>query len=107
MSDDVRYPTIMPMMSSMRLLRTNVEKKSITVNTPTAPANAPNIVAKNPDISLLAIHEPPASITIATPNAAPVSIPNIDGPANGLLKVVCNSNPATAKLLPASNAVIA
>ena len=94
------------MMSNMRLLRTNVEKKRMTANTMIAPANAPIIVAKKPDRALPASMEPPANITTATPNAAPVSMPRMDGPANGLLNVVCNSNPATARLLPASRAVI-
>ena len=107
MSDEVRYPTIIPIMSNMRLLRTKVEKKRITPITTVAPTKAPTIVAKNPVRPLPAIHELPANIMMATPSEAPVSIPNIEGPASGLLKVVCSSNPATARLQPARSAVVA
>ena len=65
------------------------------------------MVAKKPENPAFATNEPPVSITTATPNAAPVSIPRIEGPAKGLLKVVCNNNPATARLQPANKAVMA
>lgn len=42
---------------------------------------------------------------MATPKPAPDETPRIDGPASGLLKVVCNSKPDTDNAAPASAAV--
>lgn len=50
---------------------------------------------------------PSISITNATPRLAPVSIPRIDGPANGLLNTVCNISPEVASAAPANSAVTA
>ena len=107
MIEEVRYPTIMPMMSNMRLLRTKVEKKRIMAKTEAAPTKAPTIVAMKPDMGLLVSNVPPASMTMATPRDAPVSMPSIEGPAKGLLNVVCSNKPATARLQPANRAVMA
>ena len=46
-------------------------------------------------------------MTTATPSPAPEFTPKIEGPANGLLKAVCNMRPAVASEAPASNAVTA
>lgn len=57
-------------------------------------------------VPVVVLIEPPsANMTIATPRLEPVEIPNIDGPARGLLNVVCNSRPATERPAPASIAV--
>ena len=49
---------------------------------------------------------PPNTIaTSATPKLEPAEIPIIDGPASGLLKIVCIISPATASDAPARNAV--
>ena len=99
------YPTIIPTISNITLLRTTIEKSIITPSVNIEPINAPSTEVIEPDIAPKA--PPPMSITTATPNDAPDVIPNIDGPANGFENAVCNNNPAAAKLAPASSAVIA
>ena len=71
-----------------------------------APAKAPANTARKPDIlkTPAVILPPPSNITKATPRLAPVLIPNIEGPASGLLKTVCNINPETAKVCIAHGA---
>ena len=45
-------------------------------------------------------------MTIATPKPAPDETPRMDGPAKGLLKVVCNNRPEMDSAAPARAAVI-
>ena len=108
MAEEVRYPIMIPIMSSIRLLFTKDEKKSSMTNIRLEPANAPMMMAINP-VKLFSpaapITPPKQSITKATPKLAPVSMPKIEGPANGLLNEVCNKSPLTARAAPASKAV--
>ena len=53
------------------------------------------------------ITPPPSNITMATPRLAPESIPNMEGPANGLLNEVCSSRPEQARAAPHRVAVTA
>ena len=81
----------MPTMRSMMLFLTMVEKKSIVPNTVTEPRKAPAMTAENP-VRVVASDTPNVppqnNMTKATPKLAPVSIPNIEGPASGLLNAV-------------------
>ena len=104
------YPTIIPTISNITLLRTIVEKRIIMPNINTAPIKAPAKTAIVPERANdpKEPNEPPKNnITKATPKLAPELIPKIDGPANGLLNAVCNIKPETAKAAPAKNAVTA
>ena len=96
---------MIPMISSITLLPTLLEKNTITPRMAQAPAIAPATVAmyppKEPTVP------PKASITRATPRLAPSLIPRMDGPARGLWKRVCSSRPLTARAAPASRAVAA
>ena len=100
---------MIPMMSNITLLRTNVEKKKITAITAMAPMKAAKRMAAKPLILAEPTERLPPnnSITKATPNPAPLLIPNTLGPANGLRKAVCNKSPLTAKAAPQSMAVMA
>ena len=75
----------------MMLFLTMVEKKSIVPNTVTEPRKAPAMTAENP-VRVVASDTPNVppqnNMTKATPKLAPVSIPNIEGPASGLLNAV-------------------
>ena len=109
MADEVMYPIMMPVISSMMLLLISVEKNKIMPITTMEPMNAPATMEKNPDrvIPAVAMLPPPKSMTNATPKLAPELIPKMDGPANGLLNVVCSINPDPANADPQSNAVMA
>lgn len=102
------YPIMIPIISSIKLFFVKAEKNSKIPMTIIAPAKAPANTARKPDIlkTPAVILPPPSNITKATPRLAPVLIPNIEGPASGLLKTVCNINPETAKAAPHSKAVI-
>ena len=50
---------------------------------------------------------PMSSITNATPREAPLLMPKMDGPANGLRKAVCSISPLTDSEAPQSMAVMA
>ena len=95
------------MMSSMTLLRTSVEKKKMTAVTSMAPAKAATNTATKPDtLTEPAEKLPPRnSMTRATPRPAPLLMPKMPGPANGLRKAVCSMSPLTASAPPASVAV--
>ena len=101
----VTYPTIIPTISNITLLRTTIENRIITPSVNIAPIKAPKTFVIEPETA--PITPPVANITTATPNDAPDVIPKMDGPANGFEKAVCNNNPATAKLAPARRAVMA
>ena len=98
------YPIMIPIISSIKLFFVKAEKNSKIPRTIIAPAKAPANTARKPDIlkTPAVILPPPSNITKATPRLAPVLIPNIEGPASGLLKTVCNINPETAKAAPHS-----
>ena len=100
---------MMPMISSMTLLRTSVEKKKMTAITAIAPTNAANSTAAKPLILTDPTERPPPrkSMTSATPSPAPLLMPKTLGPANGLRKAVCSISPLTARAAPQSMAVIA
>ena len=99
----------MPMMRSITLLYTMVEKRKIIPVTAIAPANAAATMASVPvsDSPAMDTAPPMASITTATARAAPLLMPKTSGPARGLRKRVCRSIPVTASPLPASTAVAA
>ena len=100
---------MMPMMSSMTELLTNVEHSSSTAITAMAPAKAANNVAMKPlMVRLPADNAPPTwSITRATPRLAPLLMPKMEGPASGLRNAVCNSSPLAANAPPQRQAVMA
>ena len=91
------------------LLLISVDRKRMIAIMLIAPNVAPIIIEKKLDsVNVwVEIMPPPSIITIATPRLAPESIPNIDGPANGLLNEVWSSRPAQARAAPQSSAVIA
>ena len=76
---------MMPVTSSMRELRTMVERMSRKNVTSNAPANPAAMTSRYPhapdDIMIMPFV---ASITIATPRLAPFVIPSTEGPAKGL-----------------------
>ena len=100
---------MMPTMSSMTLLWTMVLNRKISPITAIAPTKAAARTAIKPVMLTEPTEsEPPRpSITNATPTPAPLLIPKMLGPANGLLKAVCNIRPLTASEPPQSMAVIA
>ena len=102
------YPIIIPAINNITLLRIKVERNKMTDSTNAAPMKAPNKIAKKPDRENVAVAmlPPPANITKATPKLAPELMPNIEGPANGLLNAVCSINPDTAKAAPLNIAVM-
>ena len=63
--------------------------------------------AINPPSDMLPIDTLPpiTSITMATPMLAPPLMPKTEGPARGLRKAVCNSNPLDDNAAPANMAV--
>ena len=81
---------MMPTMSSMTLLRTMEEATRMSSNTNIAPMKAAKRMAKNPvRVKLPTPTLPPiSSMTKATPKPAPLLMPKMLGPANGLRKAV-------------------
>ena len=100
---------MMPMMSSITLLRTTLEKKKMTAITAIAPTKAAKRMATKPETLTepAEILPPKSNITSATPKPAPLLIPKILGPAKGLRKAVCSISPLTASAPPQSIAVMA
>ena len=100
---------MIPIINSITLLRTNVEKKKMMAITVMAPTKAAARMAAKPVMLTEPTESPPPrnNITSATPSPAPLLIPNTLGPANGLRKAVCNISPLTARAAPQSVAVIA
>ena len=98
---------MMPMMRSMTLLRTIVEKRKMSSMTAMAPMKAAARTATNPVTETLPAEKlpPSQSMTRATPSPAPLLIPKTLGPARGLRKAVWSMSPLTASALPASIAV--
>lgn len=106
MSDVAMYPTIIPAMSSIVLLRTIVDRNKIIARITNAPINAPDTVAVMPIISPAAENEHPVvRATIATPRLEPEVMPKIEGPASGLASVVCSIRPAAESAAPQNRAV--
>lgn len=91
----------------MMLLFTNVEKNRMTPMMNMAPMNAPVMMEKKPEMvySPAVMVPPMKSMTRATPRLAPVFMPKMDGPANGLLKVVCSISPEEERAAPQNSAV--
>ena len=89
---------IMPIINNIVLLLTAAESDIINVKTAAAPIIAPETTAP-------AAIVPVIIVTTAAPTDAPVEIPKIEGPANGLPSVVCNINPAAESAAPAKIAV--
>ena len=100
---------MMPMMSSITLLRTMFEKKKMSAITVMAPTKAAARMATKPErlTEPAEMLPPKSSITRATPSPAPLLIPKMLGPARGLRKAVCSISPLTASAPPQSTAVIA
>ena len=94
----------MPTINNITAERTIADKPSNSAITINAPIIAPRSTAILPHKP---ITEPINSITTATPKLEPVEIPNIDGPANGLSKVVCINKPATDSDIPHNTAATA
>ena len=88
----------MPIINSIVLLLTAAESDIINVNTAAAPIIAPETTAPAAIVRVIIV-------TTAAPTDAPVEIPKLEGPANGLPSVVCNINPATDSDAPAKIAV--
>ena len=101
------YPTMIPMINSSILLRTIEEKKKSSNVISIAPTNAASKMAKKPLTEKAAVvtFPPNKSITKATPNPAPLLMPNMPGPAKGFRNAVCNNKPQADKAAPVSNAV--
>lgn len=71
---------------------------------------APSMAAKMMEMLLKTVTPkmlPALNITIATKRLEPAETPSISGPATGLRKNVCISNPATGSAAPTRTAVIA
>ena len=109
MTDDDTNPIITPMMSSITLFLTIVEKRKMSIVTAMAPMNAPRMTAMKPVAwNTPEVMVPPmSSITSATPRLAPPLIPKIEGPASGFLKAVWSISPLTASAPPHRQAVMA
>lgn len=109
--EPARYETIKPMIINVVIFLTRLLNPSISIKTNVAPKNAAMltpILDHNPnDDSALPPKMPVNKIVIATPNPAPLLIPNIDGSARGFLNNVCIKSPATDKAAPAKSAVTA
>lgn len=78
----------------------------------TAPAKAPTMTdmllpkwSPVPISPLAPMALPMESMTMATPNDAPLEMPNTEGPARGLWKNVCNISPEAAREAPHRMAV--
>ena len=79
---------------------------AITANEPTMAAMDMAASPKYPRrLNATPPSEPDISTMKATPNEAPLEIPNTDGPANGLRNTVCICKPLTASPAPATVAV--
>ena len=100
---------MMPMMRSITLLRTSVEKKKMTAITAMAPMKAASRMAAKPLTLTEPMERPPPrkSMTRATPRPAPLLMPKMLGPARGLRKAVCSIRPLTASEAPQKTAVMA
>ena len=107
-TEEVKYPIIIPAISNITLLRIRTERKSTASITIIAPTNAPTTIERKPESTNcpVTILPPPANTTNATPKLAPELIPKIEESASGLLKTVCKINPDTANAAPQSKAVI-
>ena len=107
--EPARYETIKPMIINVVIFLTRLLKASISIKTNVAPKNAAMLTPifdHNPKVeSALPPKMPVNKIVIATPNPAPLLIPNIDGSARGFLNNVCIKSPATDKAAPAKSAV--
>lgn len=91
----------------MVLLLTIVENRKMSPVTAIAPTNAAKSMAMKPEKEYVqADRLPPiANMTMATPSAAPLFMPNTSGPASGLRNTVWSIRPVTANAAPHSAAV--
>ena len=110
-NEPARYETIRPMIINVVMFLTRLLKPSISIKTNVAPAKAARLTPRFDQIPIVEMAEPPKmpvnNIVIATPNPAPLLIPNIDGSARGFLNNVCIKSPATDNAAPANRAVMA
>ena len=106
-----RYEIIKPMIINVVIFLIRLLKPSIMNNTKVAPMNAAMLTPKsdhNPNDERASPPNIPVNkIVKATPNPAPLLIPNIDGSARGFLNNVCIKSPDTDKAAPAKSDVIA
>ena len=107
--EPARYENIKPMIINVVIFLTRLLNPSISIKTNVAPKNAAMLTPifdHNPkDDSAFPPKMPVNKIVIATPNPAPLLIPNIEGSARGFLNNVCIKSPATDKAAPAKRAV--
>ncbi len=110
-NEPARYETIKPMIIKVVIFLTRLLKPNISIKTKVAPAKAARLTPRFDQIPIVEMAEPPKmpvnNIVIATPNPAPLLIPNIDGSARGFLNNVCIKSPATDNAAPANRAVMA
>lgn len=110
-NEPARYDIIRPMMINVVMFLTRRLNPSISVNTTLAPKKAvmlTPILDQNPnDDNAFPPKIPVNRIVMATPNPAPLLIPNMDGSARGFLNSVCIRSPATDSAAPAKSAVTA
>ncbi len=110
-SAPAKYEIIKPMIINVVMFLILLLNASIIINTKVAPANAARLMPKfdhNPnDDSASPPKMPVNKIVTATPNPAPLLIPNMEGSARGFRNKVCIKSPATDKAAPAKSAVTA
>ena len=108
---DTRYPIIIPIINTVTALPTLPDTNIIINNTAKAPPNAAITIAISPNSAIVPLickpATPPSNTNKATPKLAPALIPSTEGPAKGLLKVVCNNSPAILNPMPTEIAVMA
>lgn len=106
-----KYEIIKPMIINVVIFFILLLNASIIINTKVAPANAARLTPKfdhdSNDDSASFPKIPVNKIVTATPNPAPLLIPNKEGSARGFLNKVCIKSPATDKAAPAKSAVTA
>lgn len=108
-NEPARYDIINPMIINVVIFLTRLLKPSININTKVAPTKAARLTPRLDHIPIVESAEPPQkpvnNIVMATPNPAPLLIPNIEGSARGFLNKVCIKSPATERAAPANIAV--
>lgn len=110
-NEPARYDAIKPMIINVVIFLTRLLNPNTNISTKVAPKKAATltpILDHNPkEDNALPPKTPVNKIVIATPNPAPLLIPNIEGSARGFLNKVCIKSPATDKAAPAKSAVTA
>ena len=107
-TEEVTYPIMIPVMSSMILFLMRVDRKIISAMMTMAPIKALAMTDRNPDKAKVpaVMLPPPVSIIKATPRLEPELIPKMDESARGLLKTVCSIRPEAERAAPQSRAVM-